>query len=254
MTEAVKELETKEEAALVIAEPVRKRVLIVVPNTGWLQRDAVFALLNMLRDPRYLTEVMLPVARPSENNRSRAMLDAFKGNYDYMLMMDSDNPPHNCNPLDLVELGLDIVGCPTPVWHDGPAGHARGDMPFYYNAMEFVGLKDGRLHWSPLQYDSKKDEPLQEVDAVGAGCILLSKKVIEVMRHLRPWNRETDPAGVVTAGSDMMFCRKAKEAGFKVWAHYGYICNHFHELGFIEVIEAMRRQRNAGLEKGGKNG
>jgi len=146
--------------------------------------------------------------------------------YDYWLSMDDDNPPTN-NPLDLVPMDLDYVGFPTPVWHS----EIKGDRPYYFNALMWEEKEEG---WKPYE---KNTRGLQEVDAVGTGCFLVSRRVIEAIKF--PFARQYDEDGLVTHGHDYLFCHKVKEHGFKVWTHFGYICQHFNELELLETIESF---------------
>jgi len=152
---------------------------------------------------------------------NRIALDVIKGGFDYWLNIDSDNPPVN-NPLDLIEYDLDIIGLPTPVWND------QGTPPIYFNAMDWHG--DG---WLP----HRDTEGLQEVDAVGTGCILISRKTLLLMS--KPFERTTDPAGIVEFGPDFNFCRKARAMNFKVWAHFDYPCQHFNTVDLLAVSQAI---------------
>jgi len=53
--------------------------------------------------------------------------------------------------------------------------------------------------------------------------------------------------GTVDIGSDFFFCRRAKEAGYKIFAHYGYTCRHFKERELVELYETMRQRDLAQL-------
>ena len=72
---------------------------------------------------------------------------------------------------------------------------------------------------------------LQEVDAIGTGCMLIKRKVLEALEapFTRIWNKD----GTMDTGVDFHFCEQAKAKGFKVWAHYDYLCNHFKAIRHI---------------------
>lgn len=158
------------------------------------------------------------------------MWDFLKGGEDYWLSMDDDNPPTK-NPLDLVELDLDLIGLPTPVWHSA----VLGDRPYYYNALDKVGEEGYKPH--------EPAEDLQEVDAVGSGCFLVSRRVIERIAYTQPFMREWGKDGVVIKGGDFSFCDKVKKAGFKVWTHFDYPCLHFNEVELTEAIRAFMEMK-----------
>lgn len=69
---------------------------------------------------------------------------------------------------------------------------------------------------------------LLEADLVGAGCLLIHRRVLEGMAQ--PWFRWTEGDEALPArdrlSDDFFFCRKAKEAGFKVFIDTGVRCLH----------------------------
>jgi len=158
------------------------------------------------------------------------MNDFLKGGEDFWLTMDDDNPPTK-NPLDLIELDCDIIGMPTPVWHSA----VKGDRPYYFNALD---AEDGG--WKPHEFITSG---IEEVDAVGSGCMLISRRVMLAMQDDLPFMRQWKANGRVDVGCDYSFCRKAKAKGFRIWSHPEYVCNHFNELPLLEVIESFGAMR-----------
>lgn len=202
-------------------------VYLTVPNgDGWIHKHIHFAVCRTLADRRYRIRHDAPTHRPYENNLAHCMNDFLAGGEDFWLSMDDDNPPQR-NPLDLVELDLDIVGFPTPVWHS----EVRGDRPWYFNALDAVG-NDG---WKPHPASSG----LHEVDAIGSGCFLVARRVLLKLQHDQPFMRQWNSDGTVEVGCYFSFCRKAKAAGFKIWAAFDYICDHFNELPLLETINSF---------------
>ena len=80
---------------------------------------------------------------------------------------------------------------------------------------------------------------LQEVDAVGSGCFLVSRRVMYDLRFKEPFMRQWNREGLVEKGCDFSFCDKVKAAGYKVWANYDYPCRHFNEIELTEIIQAF---------------
>lgn len=202
------------------------------------------AAIGMISDSRYFTKFIAPTKKPFVANLHSAVHECLNGGFDYLLLMDDDNPPRN-NPLDLVELDLDVVGLPTPVWHNDKSG----DRPFYYNALDAVYDEDGVLQgFKPLQ-DSRPDfrlEGLYECDAVGTGCVLIHRRVLqELMNRAKgnpmntPFMRVWNDDGTVHMGNDYAFCVRAKQAGFSIHAHFDYMCNHVNEMEINSVTQAF---------------
>ena len=164
-----------------------------------------------------------------EHTHHLVLNDFMKGDFDFWLNIDSDNPPRK-NPLDLIDLDLDIVGCPTPVWHF--KREKVGERPIYWNAYKWNEAKQGYNEW-PVK------EGLQMVDAIGFGCFLFNRRVFEDPRMRKaPFQRTYHEDGTVDRGLDLAFSERARKNGHRIFAHYGYPCNHFNELALIEVIQA----------------
>ena len=204
----------------------KNRVLISVPNQGWVHRNVIFAVIELLQDQRVQTTLIMPTHSPYEHNMNRIALDCVKGEYDFWLNIDADNPPMR-NPLDLVFLDLDVVACPTPQWHDGGV---KDERPYYFVACDKAGVDGG------YKEHLVKDN-LQEVDAIGSGCMLVARRVLTVVR--KPFERIYDDDGLVIKGADFNFCDKAKFYGFRIFAHYGYPCRHYKEIDMVSMIESM---------------
>lgn len=209
---------------------MRPSVLVTVPNTHWIHRHVVVTLLKLQLDRRYSLTIDVPANKPLENNQHHIVQQLLDGKWDFWLSIDADNPPRN-NPLDLVDLDLDVVGLPTPIWHYTAK---PGERPIYWNAYDWDEVAGAyREH---IVRDG-----LQQVDAVGGGCMLIHRRVFEhpSLQHgafLRTFNQN----GTVEFGNDMAFCQRVQKAGFKVWCHFEYVCDHHCEVELNEVVAAMR--------------
>ena len=91
------------------------RALVTVPTTGWVHKHVAMTSNHLRSDPR-CGRMLFSTHRPFENNLSHIVNDFMAGDETFWLSVDADNPPMR-NPLDLMELNLDVIGCPTPVWH-----------------------------------------------------------------------------------------------------------------------------------------
>lgn len=156
------------------------------------------------------------------------MNDFLHSGEDYWLSFDDDNPPKTGNPLDLVDLDLDVVGCPTPVFHS----LVPGDRPYYFNALNKV--PGG---WRPVE----NARGLVECDAIGTGCFLVARRVLLELQQKQPFMRRWNADGTVAAGCDYSFCDRVKSAGFRVWAHFDYLCEHLNEIPLLEAIERFHQ-------------
>ena len=155
------------------------------------------------------------------DNRNIITKRFLESDCDYLLMVDSDNPPIR-NPIDLVDLDLDVVACPTPMFTEG-----------VIKINCFDKIESGYMS---KVYEGKD---LFECDRVGSGCILIARRVLEKIKC--PFAPKLDEDGIVVESEDMNFSFRAKEAGFKVWGHWDHLCNHFKEVNLLDILKLLKR-------------
>jgi hypothetical protein len=212
-----------------------KKILIsfpMAPAFAFIHKSVSQVLWRIANDTRYDVLPMWPVHAPFENNLNLIVKDFINYNCEFWLSIDYDNPPLR-NPLDLVELGKDIIGLPTPIWHFKDDGKA-GERPIYWSAYDYNLRKDAYT-------EHQQREGLQEVDAIGTGCFLIKRCVFE-NEYMRkgPFMRNWDKSGVVERGNDIRFCEKARAQGFKIYTHYDYPCDHYKTLSLNEIVRAFK--------------
>ncbi len=129
--------------------------------------------------------------------------------------------------MDLIVDNLDLIGFPTPVYHD----EVKGDTPWYFNAL--IEKPGGWGARPPSDCVG-----LQEVDAIGSGCFLMHSRVLRAIKP--PWfMRSYDQWGFVDCGHDYLFCTKVRQAGYRIWADYNRPCQHFVETDLLSLIQAV---------------
>lgn len=189
------------------------------------------AVEEMVQDGRYDLTIEKVSLRPIERSRNIASHEAVKGKYDWLLMIDSDNPPQK-NPLDLIEHGKDITGCPTPMFI-----HRRlkkGLDPFVWsvftdseNEMGYEYVPFRRSGWMRVE------------GGVGTGCVLIRTDVLGAILG----NGGVPFVYVRNAAEDLSFCRLARRMGYGVWADWSHICDHIKELSLLAVMGAEYEKR-----------
>ena len=213
---------------------------ITCTGDGWVHKNLVMAWMRILQDPRFETRLSFPVHRPFENALHHAVVEFLAGDAQWFLNVDSDQWPTS-NPLELIELSKPVIGIATPVYHCDQKH--PGDRPYYLNG--YRAVPGGYQEFRP-------QEGIQEVDAVGTGCILINRSVLEdPMLRLAPFSRTTDEFGRVEYGNDMNFCRRAKQRGFRIWCDFRSPCEHMVEVPLLEAIRAFNGVRPAVSEKAG---
>ncbi len=210
---------------------MKKKVYITVPCQHWIHKRVVKCLILLHADKRYDIRMEWPSHRPYENNLHHIVKEFVRNDCDYWLSIDSDNPPRR-NPLDLVELNLDIVGLPTPIWH---YVGKDGERPIYWNAYDY---DDG----TDAYREHQVRDGLQPVDAIGTGCFMAARRVFEHPEMQKGvFNRQLHPDGTVHKGNDISFSERARALGFSIWCHFDYPCDHFSEIELNQVSEAIQR-------------
>ena len=214
------------------------KISLTISNSEWIHANVVQYLISRPGRGRYPIAINLKSAKPYEHSLNTCVQRALEGGFDFWMNIDHDNPPTpGWDPLDMVEKNLDVVGFPTPIWHEmeDDQGQSTGRRLVYYNC--YTQTSKGRFSPRIVGDDQLKAfGSLLEVDAIGSGCLLVAKRVLE---NVRPaFVREFDPVtGFVTTGSDLNFCRRVREAGFKVWANFDYRCEHYKMVPLRQYMD-----------------
>lgn len=207
------------------------KVLIAVPNMGWIHASVVMSLTRILGDSRHEKVLLLPPPnRFTTIESTRQYIHHFflTRDFDYLLSIDDDNAPIK-NPLDLIELDKDVIGCVTPTWWYAP--DSTLDYPIRFNAYDRKFIKKLKK-WRHDEHKPRKG--LQEVDSIGMGCYLVARRVLEALKD-EPVQSMTREDGSTFKGEDILFCERVKKKGFTIYAHYDYPCMHVKELNLLDV-------------------
>lgn len=209
----------------------KKRILLTVPNTGNIRAELVEALFKIKLDNRYDVNMWYPNKKPLENNQHHIINELIKNKenpYHFWLNIDSDTVPLN-NPLDLVELNRDIIGLPYPIWH----ANNKGERPYYWAAYDYDKKSGDYL-------EHKEKEGLQQVDAIGGGCFLISSRVfLQKEMQKGAFVRKLNDDGTVKRGNDLSFCERAKLNKFEIFSHFDFPCKHYKNIDMISIINGF---------------
>lgn len=206
-------------------------VQVFLMNTGNIREELSWWRVRWAQDERYDVTVEGACHKPIASNRNRSAKRFLDGAADFMMMVDDDVVPVQ-NPLDLVELNLDIVVFPTPIFQPG----ATGDHPIYFN-VELPAHPDGEGD----RYVFAQPDPLMEIVTGGTGCILITRRVLEHPDLYPPFIDNFDADGVRTQSEDITFIWRARAAGFKAWAAMEYRCSHLKTVDLLMVEASYRK-------------
>jgi cellulose synthase/poly-beta-1,6-N-acetylglucosamine synthase-like glycosyltransferase len=192
--------------------------------SGRLITPEMVLAMQMQQDPTHLNHATIIMkGMPVEIAREKICEKALEVGAKYIWFVDDDTvpPPNTARKLMYVlDNNPDIKVC-------GGCYVTKCDpndpVP---QPVLFRGMGQGSFwHW--------KKGDVFEVTGMGAGCMMINTNVFQ---HLeKPWFRwerhyneeapDDNPVGMVS--EDIAFCNAVRNAGFKVFAHGGILCDHF---------------------------
>jgi len=204
-----------------------------------------------------------------QDARNQAALRVLETDCDGLLFIDSDQTfPYNA--LDkLIECKKDIIGYPI----------VRKSAPYYPNISRWDNEKKDYVI-----YESYPENNLFKVDYIGMGFTYIRREVLEklsmpffdfvwfdINQKEKLDDKIVRSQGLIEEkqvdgsykykrmmGEDVYFCRKAKEAGFEIWANpfeqIGHIGNFNYMPSLYRNFERVKQSRLAKEGKDDANG
>ena len=201
--------------------PSRPSIMVACPHVGYLRTNVVAALLRITQDTRYNLVYRFSQARPIDSNRNKIVRSYLESDCDFLLMLDEDVVPEG-NPLDLIELDLDVVTLLYPIWKH------RGAKVLWC----VIDKPGGEVRETDLGM-------IAEVKTCGAGALLIARRVLEHPGLRVPFKIQYDEDGIVNRSEDFAFCDQVWSAGFQVWAALDYKCSHEKTVD-LRVVGGMQ--------------
>jgi hypothetical protein len=198
-----------------------KYIAVCTPARDMVHTMFTYDLVNMVAYHTLNTNdaVSLKISQGTliANQRAELCLDAMHEKCTHVLFIDSDMR----FPQDMIERllqhDLDIVA----------TNCARRRMPTGPTAQ--IYKENGERE---LVYTMPETTGLQEVGSVGMGVMLIKANVFAKLAEPwfeTPWRH--DKRGYI--GEDVFFCKKARDAGFKIWIDHDVS----KEIGHIGMFE-----------------
>ena len=218
------------------------KLYVAILNDGWIRVEYIMRVLPWLIKTSgvdvTLEDLALTWAHPISNNRNQITKRFLETDADFLLMIDNDVIPL-MNPAEMVFADKDIIGFPAKVRQ----GLSSLNWTAYIKCPVAVSSGDSYI---PVDLDAIDDKvDLLEVDAVGTGCILVKRGVLENLKA--PFHCKYDEDGILTTGTDFAFCEKAKEAGYKIHTTPQRYCEHIKTVGLLQTIsflDVAHREKN----------
>lgn len=189
----------------------KSKIFIAIPTTGNIRTELAIFLLGLNRR-NYDVIVTFTIGGGIAHNRNSLVESFLKTDYEWFLFIDSDIMPP-LNVLEMIKNGKDVCSGICPQFRKGKL-----------ISLVFEKYQD---NYRFIQKDIKGD--VIEIDGIGTGCLLIHRKVFERME--KPYFEFLfDEKGMTKLSEDLNFCKKAQEAGFKIWADKRMGLHHFKTI------------------------
>jgi hypothetical protein len=206
-----------------------RAVYIAVLNQGEIRTEISGWLNSLASFYPYPFFVDYACDKPISNNRNKIVKRFLASEYDYLMMLDGDIiPPRNV--LQLIDFKKDVIGglCFAYI------GKAIIPLILKRDKKKLPGNAFIKYHAIP----EHKWEGLTECDAIGSGCIIMSREVLEKV-HNPFMNIYDEKTGERKEGLDIAFCRKARKLGYKIYCHTDYRCDHWTVMNVKQVYDSL---------------
>ena len=204
--------------------------LIVVPNTGLFPYQFVASWTQLVMYTRTFCEdlgVKFIQSCLIYEARDQAAEIALEGGYDWLFFLDSDMEPA---PNTIERLLQANVPVNSAICFKRQPPYS----PCFYPRIEVK--PDGEVSVDIPQDWTKG---LAEVEGVGMACCLIRREVLEKVEKPMFW-----PMPILA--EDLAFCKRAREAGFKIYVDTSLCCGHVGQMTVTE--DTFREYRRKGME------
>ena len=185
------------------------RGLICVPHTGFFPYQFVAAWTQLLFHTRQFCDQLdfrFVGSSLVYEAREQAAEHCLKEGYEWLFFLDSDMDPRP----DTIER---LLRWDKPIVSAMAFKRMQPYTPCFYPRVEFDGEK------VQIQTADDWEEGLAEVEGVGMACCLIRREVLEGTPKPLFF-----PMPVLA--EDLGFCKRTREAGFKVYVDTSLCCGH----------------------------
>jgi hypothetical protein len=191
-----------------LKRPNRHRVMLGLPTRDEVKMDYALSLTGLCVTSALMCELIPANPRSCyvQCNRNDIVLAAFEHQCHYIMWVDGDMEFPNDGLIRLLSHNVDIVG----------GLYVRRDEPSTLMGKRLAGS-------GPLAM-----EGLEEMERIPAGFMLTK---MDVFRKIKPpwfWLTLDETTGKIDLGDDYYFCKKARDAGFAVYADNGITAQLVH--------------------------
>lgn len=202
------------------------RVKIAIPcQNGWVWHELDLRLTQWSHSQTFkMGYKHYPFLSPLDYARNLAVKDFLEDFWDYLVFIDSDIIPPLGTIDELLKADKDIIAplCltiksddqnmtfPIPVAHRYDEDHKY--RPYYGQGIE-------------------------ETDVITGGMFMVRREVYEKLE--RPFYFTYHKDGTVEYSEDFIFSQQCQSLGYKLYTHYGIICEHMKTIGVKSFNDAL---------------
>jgi len=210
------------------------KIFVAVPTRG----DVGFNTIRRLQDIRDANPSLPPVLYEAgrlsvASVRNEIVRKFLKTDCEILLMVDDDVVPHR----DVLAMSQyvrhSLIVTPEPRYDIVGAPYMLLRQPIAMVATPCVFLRGpgGGYKFIPKTFTLTG---VVECDAMGTGCMMIARRVVEDPRCM-PFSLGVDPDGVMVMTEDMIFCLRAKEAGYTLAADYSRFADHWNSISLNAI-------------------
>lgn len=201
-----------EEASKVLDYSTKKKVFIAIPTVrSSIVPGLVYNLIRWCSDPRYIVRLYIREnLYPLDNARNTIIKEFLELEYDYLWWIDDDIVPLPDTMHKLIQADKDIIGATCFSMKSDNGEYFPYPVTLRYN--------------EDKKYEVYYGQGIEEVDTIGGACVMVKRRVYEVIE--RPYEYIFHRDGTLGLTADFRFCQQAQERGFKIFVDYNLLCDH----------------------------
>ena len=182
------------------------QITLAIPTRGQLNVNVVARLEQIHAAHPDLRPTLFRAGHLAVDSVRNDIVHAFlQTDSQALLMLDDDVVPP-VDVLRLAELDTDIAAIPYLTFRN------KVPAPCTYLRTGADSITLRRPVWG--------ETGVVECDAMGTGCMLIHRRVLEHPEFRPPFMLGVNTLGIVTSSEDITFCLRARDHGFRIMADY----------------------------------
>ena len=187
-----------------------KRILVAIPTNRSAENETIKSLWNLEVPEGYKLDLQFFYGYCIDQIRN--LIADWSKRYDYLFSVDSDIVLPKDTLMKMLAADKDII-----------SGLYIQRIPNTHTLEVYMDTPNGGC--TNIPYELIKDRGVVEIAACGMGAALIKSEVFRKMEYPH-FHYKSALDHKNTVSEDVYFCRKARDAGFTVWADASIKCDH----------------------------